>query len=273
MSLVHDAAASSLPYSDRVRQVQADQPMRWLGDGMRDYLAAPVVSSVFGLVFAAVGLALAYALWRTPFFYLLLPLACGFMLLGPVATTGFQAISRDLERRSRPSIPAAFSALKANAGPIFYAALAFMLLFMAWLRISEILFALTFPAGTSLDAQSLLNATFFTADGLKFLALFVVFGFCVAALAFAAGAFSLAMLIDRPVGAFEAIATSFAAVAMNARTMAIWAAILVVLTAVGMAFFFVGLVVTLPIAGHAAWHAYRATIRPPDAPIDDAVRA
>jgi uncharacterized membrane protein len=43
--------------------------------------------------------------------------------------------------------------------------------------------------------------------------------------------------------------------------MAIWAAILVVLTAVGMAFFFVGLVVTLPIAGHAAWHAYRATIR------------
>ena len=204
MSLFHDgAAASSLPYSDRVRQVEADQPMRWLGDGMRDYLAAPVVSSAFGLVFAGVGLALAYALWRTPFFYLLLPLACGFMLLGPVATTGFQAISRDLERRSRPSIPAAFSALKANAGPIFYAALAFMLLFMAWLRISEILFALTFPAGTSLDAQSLLNATFFTADGLKFLALFVVFGFCVAALAFAAGAFSLSMLIDRPVGALR----------------------------------------------------------------------
>jgi uncharacterized membrane protein len=262
MSVVHDGAvASSLPYSDRVCRVDVDQPMRWLGDGLRDYLSAPVVSSAFGLVFSAVGLGLAYALWRTPFFYLLLPLACGFMLLGPVATTGFQAIGRDLEQGRRPSLAAAFSALKDNAGPIFYAALAFMLLFMAWLRISEILFALTFPAGSSLDAQGLLDATFFTAAGLRFLALFVIFGFCVAALAFAGGAFSLSMLIDKPVGAGEAIAASFTAVAMNACAMAVWAAILVVLTAVGMAVFFVGLVVTLPIASHAAWHAYRATIR------------
>jgi uncharacterized membrane protein len=262
MSLRRDgAAASFLPFSDRVRQVDAGQPMRWLADGLRDYLAAPVVSSTFGFVFAAIGLALAYALWRTPFFYMLLPLACGFMLLGPVATSGFQAISRELEQGGRPSFAAALGALKANVGPIFYAALAFMLLFMAWLRISEILFALAFPTGSSLDAQSLLSATFFTADGLKFLALFVIFGFCVAAVAFAGGAFALSMLIDKPVGAAEAIATSFTAVALNARTMAVWAAILVVLTAVGMAFFFVGLVVTLPIAGHAAWHAYRATIR------------
>jgi uncharacterized membrane protein len=48
---------------------------------------------------------------------------------------------------------------------------------------------------------------------------------------------------------------------MNMRAMAVWAAILVVLTALGMACFFVGLAVTLPIAGHAAWHAYRETIR------------
>jgi uncharacterized membrane protein len=69
------------------------------------------------------------------------------------------------------------------------------------------------------------------------------------------------MPIDRPAGAAEAMATRFAAVAMNMRAMAVWAAILVVLTALGMACFFVGLAVTLPIAGHAAWHAYRETIR------------
>jgi uncharacterized membrane protein len=90
----------------------------------------------------------------------------------------------------------------------------------------------------------------------------VIFGCLFAALAFAGGAFALSMLIDRPVGAAEAIATSFAAVAMNLRAMAVWAAILVALTAAGMALLFVGLIVTLPIAGHAAWHAYRAVITP-----------
>jgi uncharacterized membrane protein len=44
--------------------------------------------------------------------------------------------------------------------------------------------------------------------------------------------------------------------------MAVWAAMLVVLTVAGMAIGFVGLVVTLPLAGHATWHAYRAVIRP-----------
>ena len=79
---------------------------------------------------------------------------------------------------------------------------------------------------------------------------------------FAGGAFALPMLIDRDVGAGEAMTTSFTAVAMNLCAMAVWAIILVALVAVGMAVFFVGLIVALPIAGRAAWHAYKATIRP-----------
>ena len=263
MSAIRDGAArASLPYSDHVRAVNANQPLRWLAAGWRDFLASPALGAGFGLVFAAVGLALAIALWRTPFFYMLLPLMSGFMLVGPVATAGFQAISRDLERGRRPSLGSAISALKANAGPIFYAALAFMFLFLVWLRISELIFALTFSAGAPLQLGGLLHAAFFTAHGLEFLALFVIFGCLIAALAFAGGAFALSMLIDRPVGAAEAIATSFAAVAANPRAMAAWAAILVALTAAGMALAFVGLAITLPIAGHAAWHAYKAVIRP-----------
>jgi uncharacterized membrane protein len=262
MSVIHDGAAtSSLPYSDHVRGVDSDQPFRWLAAGWRDFLASPAPSAGFGLVFAAVGLVLTVGLWRTPFFYMLLPLASGFMLIGPVATAGFQAMSRDLEQGRRPSLASAMPVLKASSGPIFYAALGFMFLFLVWLRISELLFALTFPAGATLDPQGLLNATFFSAGGLGFLALFVIFGALVAALAFAGGAFSLSLLIDRPVGASEAIGTSFAAVAANPGAMALWAAILVALTAAGMALFFVGLAITLPIAGHAAWHAYRAVIR------------
>ncbi len=262
MSAFRDgAAAEPSPYGDRVRRVSSDEPFRWLQAGWRDLLTAPAVSLGYGLVFVAAGLALTVGLWRTPYFYMLAPLMSGFMLVGPVLTTGFQTISRDLERGRRPSYASTWSAFKANAGPLFYAALAFMLLFLAWLRISQLLFALTFPAGASLDPQGLLNATFFTVNGLEFLVLFVAFGIVVAAIAFAGGAFALPMLIDRDVGAAEAIATSFTAVAMNPRPMAVWAVILVVLVTFGMAVFFMGLIVTLPIAGHAAWHAYKATIR------------
>jgi uncharacterized membrane protein len=263
MSVMHGGAVTpSFPYSDRVRQVDSNQPLLWLAAGWRDFLASPALGAAFGLAFAAVGLALTFALWRTPFFDMLLPLASGFMLVGPVATASFQAMSRDLEQGRRPSLGSALSALKANLGPIFWAALAFMFLFLVWLRISELLFALTFPAGATLESQGMLKAAFFTADGLLFLVLFALIGFVFAALAFAGGAFALSMLIDRPVGAAEAIATSFAAVAANPRAMAVWAAILVALTAAGMALAFIGLVVALPVAGHAAWHAYRAVIRP-----------
>jgi len=110
--------------------------------------------------------------------------------------------------------------------------------------------------------QGLLNATFFTADGLLFLVFFLALGAGVAALAFAGGAVALPMLLDRPIGMGEAVATSFTAVMLNVRTMALWAAILVVLTVAGMAALYIGLAITLPLAGHATWHAYRAVIKP-----------
>jgi uncharacterized membrane protein len=137
-----------------------------------------------------------------------------------------------------------------------------MCLFLLWLRLVQIVFALTLFHTTGLDVQSLLNATLFTINGLAFVTLCVVLGAAMAALVFAAGAFALPMLLDRRVGMHEAFATSFWAVKRNLPTMAVWAAMLVVLTMAGMAVCFIGLVVTLPLAGHATWHAYRAVIRP-----------
>jgi len=133
-------------------------------------------------------------------------------------------------------------------------------MFLVWLRLSEIVFALTFPPTATLDIRGLLNATFFTAGGLEFLALFLTLGACVAALAFVGGAFALPMLLDRDASMAKAIATSFTASVMNIRAMLVWAALIVVLVAAGMALFYVGLAITLPLVGHASWHAYKAVI-------------
>jgi uncharacterized membrane protein len=144
--------------------------------------------------------------------------------------------------------------------------LTLLCLLLLWVRLTELAFALSFPVTVGLDLASLVDATLFSEGGRLFVAISVIIGAIVATLAFAGGAFALPLLLDRPIGMVEAVATSWTAVTMNLQAMAVWAVMLVVLTAAGMAAGLVGLAVTLPLAGHATWHAYRAVIRPEGTP-------
>jgi uncharacterized membrane protein len=243
-----------------VRLVASDQPFRWLRLGWQDLLAAPMVSVCYGLLFVIIGLALTVGLWRVQATYLILPLASGFMLIGPALTLGFQAISRDLERNEQPSFVRALLAWRANPASIFNFGMAFTCFFLLWIWLAQLVFDHNFPPATERDPQRVLDAILFTGGGLTFLMLLLALGAVMAALAFAAGAFAIPMLLDRKVDIIEAMGTSFTAVILNLPTMIVWAAILVVLTAAGMALFYVGLVITLPLAGYATWHAYRAVI-------------
>ena len=81
------------------------------------------------------------------------------------------------------------------------------------------------------------------------------------------------MLVDRKVDSVTAVVTSVNAVLRNKPAMAVWAACIVLAVAPGFALLFigrdrgaslawimVGLGITLPLIGHATWHAYRETI-------------
>ncbi|MGB3916284.1 MAG: hypothetical protein WBL07_02510, partial [Thiothrix litoralis] len=57
-----------------------------------------------------------------------------------------------------------------------------------------------------------------------------------------------------------AMITSVKTVMVNPGVMLSWAFILATLVFLGFIFGFVGLAITLPIAGHASWHAYRDLI-------------
>lgn len=255
------AAQSALPYADRIAIVGTDQPFRWLTAGWRDFRAAGLVSVMHGLIFVLAGFALTFGLVAAGLTYLIAPLIAGFMLVGPALTVGFYAISRDLEQGERPSSVSAIRAWGANPAPLLGLGLMLVVFLVVWMRFAAMVFAICFPF-TGLDVQSLLNASLFTTDGLTFLAVGSVVGAGMATLAFALGAFSLPLLLDRKVGIFEALVTSAVAVILNARTMAVWAGLVVVFTVAGLAAAFVGLAVTLPLIGHATWHAYRAVIRP-----------
>jgi uncharacterized membrane protein len=84
-----------------------------------------------------------------------------------------------------------------------------------------------------------------------------VIGAIFAAAVFAITAVSIPMLLDRDVGVMSAIATSVTAVLLNWQAMALWAALIALFTLLGLATFFIGLAVALPLVGLATWHAYR----------------
>ncbi len=253
---------TGLPYADRVRAVSIDEPFRWLALGWRDFRAAPLASLSLGLIVVLAGLALTFALAGAGYLYLTLPLIVGFMLVGPALTVGYYAISRDIEAGRTPSLAGALAAWRMNPGGLLCLGLALVAFLVLWLRFAALIFAIFFPY-SMMDLQALVNATLFTIEGLSFLFVGTLVGGVMAAIAFAAGAFSLPMLLDRRVGMLEAIVTSVIAVVLNARTMALWAALVLLFTGAGLLLGFVGLAVTLPLVGHASWHAYRATIRMP----------
>ena len=253
--------APRLPYADRVNRVELADVQPWFEKGIKDFAAAPAASLAYGLLFAMVGLLIASLLWNTDTLYLLLPVSAGFMLMGPALTVGFQAISRDLEQGRKPSLRRALTAWRADAPAVLSFAAILLAVLLVWLRLAQLLYALVFPPQAGPTLESLLSATFSTGGGQEFLVLFAARGAVMAGVVFAGGAFALQLMLDRQVGLIEAVLTSFAAVVVNPAPMALWAALLVGLVFSGMALFYVGLAVTLPLAGHAAWHAYRTVIK------------
>ena len=81
-----------------------------------------------------------------------------------------------------------------------------------------------------------------------------------AAFTFAATVVSVPLLLDRRIDLGSALITSVRAVGANPLPMALWAAIIMVFTALSMATAMIGFAFAIPVIGHASWHAYRATV-------------
>lgn len=250
-----------LPFQERVNSVAIDDTFVWLGAGWRDFKAGGAVSLGYGLIFVVAGILLTAGLFYAGLEYLIALMVSGFLLVGPALTVGFHAISQDLEQGRRPSLRRALGSWRANPAPLLGTGLALLLFMIVWARLAVMIFALTFPF-TSLDLQSMMNALLFSVDGYIFLALGATVGGVLAVLAFMGGAVSLPMMLAEGTGFLEAVVTSFVAVALNLRTMLVWAAMIVVITGAGLVTGYIGLAVTLPLIGHASWHAYRGLIAP-----------
>lgn len=234
----------------------------WLAAAWHDLCAAPAVSLAYGLLFAIAGLAISVGVWLADVLYLALPLTAGFLLLGPILAVGLYEVSRRLHAGESVTLGTAFLAWKRNASQIALMGLVLMLFFLAWIRIATLIFALFFSQNPP-DPNQLFEKVFFLVESLPFLAVGCIVGAILSALVFAISAVSIPMLLDRDTNVITAVATSVAAVKHNAPTMLVWAGLIVLFATAGLVTFYLGLIIALPLVGHATWHAYRDMIEPP----------
>jgi uncharacterized membrane protein len=137
--------------------------------------------------------------------------------------------------------------------------LVLLLIMFVWVESAILLFALFFNAAPP-PLEGFVGSVLLSLDNAPFLVLGSAIGGVLAAVAFTVSVVSLPMLMDRNVSTATAIATSVAAVKANWQVMIGWAAMIALITGVGIATFFVGLAVALPLIGHASWHAYRGLV-------------
>ena len=245
--------------SPKVRKVGLERPWMWLAAAWHDLCAAPVVSLTYGLLFALAGLAISVGVWLADVLYLALPLTAGFLLLGPILAVGLYEVSRRLHAGEGVTLGTAFLAWKRNGGQIALMGLVLMLFFLAWIRIATLIFALFFSQNPP-DPNLIFEKVFFLVESLPFLAVGCVIGAILSALVFAISAVSIPMLLDRDTNVITAVATSVAAVKHNIPTMSVWAGLIVLFATAGLVTFYLGLIIALPLVGHATWHAYRETV-------------
>lgn len=244
----------------RIRAASVDRPWAWLAAGWNDMWRAPGVSLAYGALFTLLSLALTASLVWANAFFLLLPMAAGFMLVGPILAVGLYEVSRRLESGEPVTFAVAIMGFRRHGAQLAVMGVVLMIFLLAWMRLATLIFALFF----NLEApawDSFMATVFYTTESIPFLVIGTTIGAIVAFFVFSISAVSIPMILDRDTNAIIAVLASLTAVRYNMKAMLVWASLIVLFTTAGLVTGYLGLIITLPLIGHATWHAYKDLIQ------------
>lgn len=246
--------------------IEPDQPLRWLVLGFRDLSRNPWLSLAHGLVMALAGLVFTWLAYDQ--FWLLAGLVSAFMVLAPVLATSLYAMSRAIERGEKVDLSLLRHTwtrwnLKLQTQPdSYWALIRFGLLLglaaVGWLFTSSAFIQLMAPVPIHTPMDFVRHVV--ASQEHRLFELWLALGGLMAAPLFASSVVSMPLLLDRRVSVLEAVLTSWKAVLSHPVTMALWAFLLMGLSLLGIFSLFMGLILVVPLLGHASWHAYREMV-------------
>ena len=228
--------------------------------GWRDLTRAPVYGLFFSAVYVAGGWLLWWALTTTGQVWWTIPVTLGFPLLGPFVAVGFYEISRRLEAGKALDWPGILGViLRQKDRQIPSIAAVIVVFFLFWNFLAHMIFALFMGLQVMTNISTSYEA-FLTPNGLAMIAMGTAVGAGFSAVLFSMTVVALPMLLDREVDFVTAMLTSLAVVRRNPGVMLGWGLLIAVLLFVAMIPAFLGLVLVLPLLGHASWHLYRRAL-------------
>ena len=245
---------SALTQSRRfgVRQIPLLRPLAWLALGWRDLVRCPLPGLLHGLALALFGGAL---LWSAgDRFWLLSGAFTGFLLVAPVLATGLYAVSGALAQGQPANLGVAVAAWRPERRLVLFGLL-LALAGTGWVLTSASLITGFAPAPVR-TPWDFVRVVVLNPQSHLF-EVWLALGAVLAAPVFASSVVAIPLLQDRPISVLAAVLTSWRVVQTHPLPMALWAALLMGLTVLGMASALLGLVVIAPWLAHASWHAYR----------------
>ena len=232
-----------------------------LDKGFKDLKALRIDVVLLCVLYPLAGLVLAQVAAGYDMLPLVFPLASGFALIGPVAAVGLYEISRRREEGADASWRHAFGVVNAPAfGAIVGLSLLLFAIYVVWLVAAYAIYIVTLGPEPPASIASFARDVFTTGAGWAMIVIGVGVGFLFAVLVLAIGVVSFPLLLDRNATFYVAISTSVRAVTVNPVPMAVWGMVVVGGLVAGSIPALIGLVVVLPVLGHATWHLYRKVV-------------
>jgi uncharacterized membrane protein len=246
-----------------IREISLSDLLDALRLGWEDFKAVPSHAIILCAIYPVLGLLLARTVLGYSVLPLLFPLAAGFAMLGPFAALGLYELSR---RRERGEEPSAWDALEVLRSPSFGAMLGLgtllLALFVTWVATAQAIYIAVFGYEAAAEIPDFARRVLTTSQGWWLIIVGCGVGFLFAVVALCISVVAFPMMLDRHVGAGEAMVTSLRVAAKNPVTVAAWGLIVAALLVAGSIPFFLGLAVVIPLLGHATWHLYRKAVAP-----------
>ena len=240
---------NQLPFVAPCHQLETMAAIGWLKLGWQDFKRAPRQSITYGFVTMLLSYIVSFFAFEFGNFYSVLSLILSFLFLGPVIAIGLYSISCQLKEGKQPILGNCLREGRRHFSNIGVFVIMLMVVFLLWARAASVLHVF-YPVESDASLESFIT----------FLSIGTSVGAIFSFIIFTASAFSLPMIMDKKVDMVTAVVTSVNAVLRNKKAMLVWALCIFLSVVLSVATAFIGLLIFLPVIGHATWHAYSETI-------------
>lgn len=229
--------------------------------GVDDFLALRSDVIFMVVLYPVIGLMMVLMAFNANFAPYVFPMASGFALIGPVGAIGLYELSRRRENGEHPTWNDALALVGSPAlGPILVLGCYLLAIFISWMIAANLIYGATMGTAPQTTVSAFLANIFTTPEGWQMVFFGIGIGFLFALLVLAISVVSFPLLLDRNVGVPVAMITSVSVFRRNPVVVSVWGLIIAMALTLGSLPAFLGLIVVMPVLGHASWHFYRRAV-------------